>query len=298
MDSPTLTQLRYFLAVAGELHFGRAAERMGIAQPPLTQQIQKLERLLGCQLLVRGRKSRLTAAGVALAADARRLVDQLEEAFERARRTARGEAGELRVGVPPSVMLTGLPDAVRRYRKQYPAVGFTLREMATSRIEEALRSRAIDVGFLREARPEPPLRSVLFLAEKLVAVLPAKHKLAARSTLGLRDLRSEPFIFFPPQLGPAFHGMLVGACVSAGFSPRVVQEATQWQTVVSFVEAGMGVSIAPESVSRLRRPGVVYRPLASAKTVVYASWCDDGPAPAAHRFLELAGCRVPGRETS
>ena len=292
MESPSLRQLRYFLAVADELHFGRAAERAGIAQPPLTQQIQKLERLLGCQLLVRGRKNRLTAAGVALAADARRLLEQAEHVFDRTRRIARGETGQLRVGVPPSVMLTDLPDAVRRYREQYPAVSFTLLEMATSMIEEALSAREIDLGFLRESQPGPPLRSSPLLAERLVMVLPAGHSLASRSTVTLRNLKAEPFILFPARLGPTFHGLLVKACVNAGFSPNVVQEATQWQTVVSFVEAGMGVSIAPECVSKFRRPGVVYRALPQPRTMVYASWCDEDMAPAVDRFLEFAGVRL------
>lgn len=294
-NSPTLRQLRYFVAVADELHFGRAAEREGIAQPPLTQQIQKLERLLGCQLLVRGRKTHLTAAGAAFAADARRLIEQAEQAFTRAKQVARGETGQLRIGVPPSVMLTNLPDAIRRYRERYPAVSFTLRELATSTIEDALRSREIDLGFLRESQPGSPLRSELFLSEPLVVVLPAGHRLASAATVSLRRLKSEPFVFFPPRLGPAFHRRLIEACVDAGFSPHIVQEATQWQTVVSFVEAGMGVSLAPECVSKFRRPGVVYRVLPHLETAVYASRAEDELSPTAETFLRMAAARLRSR---
>ena len=294
MDSPTFRQLRYFLAVAEELHFGRAAERAGIAQPPLTQQIQKLERLLGCKLFVRGRKTRLTAAGAVLAADATRLLEQAEQAFDSARRAARGEVGQLRVGVPPSVMLTGLPAAIRRYRERYPAVSFTLREMATSVIEEALRRREIDLGFLRESKPGTPLKSALFLTEHLVAVLPAAHTLASRSTLALRQLKSESFVLFPARLGPAFHDVLTGACVGAGFAPRIVQEATQWQTVISFVEAGMGVSLAPECITKLRRAGVTYRMLAHSTTNVYASWYEGEISPAVDQFLKITVARAGG----
>ena len=294
MDSPTLRQLRYFLAVAEELHFGRAAERAGIAQPPLTQQIQKLESVLGCKLFVRGRKTRLTAAGAALAADATRLLEQAEQAFDSARRAARGEVGQLRVGVPPSVMLTGLPAAIRRYRERYPAVSFTLREMATSVIEEALRRREIDLGFLRESKPGTPLRSALFLTERLVAVLPAAHPLASRHTLALRQLKSESFVLFPARLGPAFHGVLTGACVRAGFAPRIVQEATQWQTVISFVEAGMGVSLAPECIMKFRRAGVTYRVLPHASTDVYASWYEGEISPAVDQFLKMTAARAGG----
>ncbi len=289
MQEPNLRQLRYFLAVADQLHFGRAAERAGIAQPPLTQQIQKLERALGCQLLVRGRRTCLTEAGSALATDARRLIEQADQVFDRTRRVARGQAGLLRVGVPPSVMLTGLPDAVRRFRERYPEVSFTLRELATSKIEEAVRAREVDVGFLREAQPGGPLQSAPFLRESLVVVLPAAHRLASERTIALKRLRQERFVFFPARLGPAFHKRLVEACVSAGFSPNIVQEATQWQTVVSFVAAGMGVSLAPECVSKFRRPGVVYRALPHLETMVYVSWRDGELSQAADNFLKLAG---------
>jgi DNA-binding transcriptional LysR family regulator len=288
MDSPNLRQLRYFLAVAEELHFGRAAERAGIAQPPLTQQIQKLERALGCQLLVRGRKTHLTEAGSALAADARRLVEQADRVFDRTRRVARGEIGQLRVGGPPSVMLTALPDTVRRYRQLHPNVDFTLREMATSKIEEALLARELDLGFLRESQPGRPLQAALFLRERLVAILPATHRLASAPSLALKKMRAEPFVFFPPHLGPAFHQHLVQACVTAGFSPTVVQEVAQWQTVVSFVAAGMGVSLAPECVSKFRRPGVVYRTLPHLETEVYVGWRAEELSPAAGDFLKMA----------
>ena len=285
---PNLRQLRYFLAVAGELHFGRAAELAGIAQPPLTQQIQKLERALGCQLLVRGRKTVLTKAGAALAADAKRLIEHADLVFESTRRVARGEAGTLRVGVPPSVMLTGLPETVRRYRERYPNVRFVQRELATSTIEEALGAREVDLGFLRESEPGKPLRSSLFLRERLVAVLPASHRLASVAALTLKKLSAEPFIFFPAHLGPAFHRRLVQACVDTGFSPNIVQDATQWQTVVSFVAAGMGVSLAPECVGKFRRAGVAYRPLPRLETLVYVSWRDGELSAAADRFLKMA----------
>ncbi len=295
MQQPDLRQLRYFLALADELHFGRAAARIGIAQPPLTQQIQRLERLLGCQLLVRGRRTQLTDAGTTLAAEARRLIELAERTFERTRRVAHGEAGQLRVGVPPSVMLTDLPAAVRTYRERYPEVSFTLREMATSAIEEALRVGDIDLGFLREARPDPPLESSLFLVEAMVAVLPAGHRLARLREVPLRELRREPFVLFPNRLGPAFHDRIVTACVKAGFSPAVVQEATQWPTVVSLVEAGMGVSLAPECVSKLRRRGVAFRIVPQVETKVHVGWGHQAPRTASI-FLAMAAKSIGKRQ--
>jgi DNA-binding transcriptional LysR family regulator len=273
-----LRSLRYFVAVADELHFGRAAERLGMAQPPLTVAIQKLERDLGVQLIVRGRQNRLTDAGLKLAEEARRLLAHSELAVEATRRVARGDAGELRVGVPPSVMLTGLPQRIRAYRRRYPEVAFTLREMGTSAIEVALQRREIDLGFLREVRV---FKSSLYLEEPLVAVLPTGHKLAGKAPLSPSALKREPFVFFPRAIGPAFYDAMVAA---AGFAPQVAQEATQWQTVVSLVEAGMGVSIAPACVEKLRLPGVVFRPLKNAITHTFAAWHEGAPATVA-RFL-------------
>ncbi|HUI82268.1 MAG TPA: LysR substrate-binding domain-containing protein [Bryobacteraceae bacterium] len=283
-----LRRLRYFLAVAEELHFGRAAERVGIAQPPLTQQIHKLESELGCPLFVRGRKTVLTEAGNTLLEQARRILEQAERAAEMTRRAARGEQGQLVVGAPPSVMLSALPAVIRKYRQEFPAVQFTLRELSTSAIENALRAGEIDVGFLRETRPEPPLESQILFEEPVVAVLPASHPLAARKTVALAALRHEPFLFFPRRLGPAFYDKLISFCSQAGFVPDVVQEATQWQSVVCLVEAGMGVSLAPGCVERFRWAGVAYRPLHQLRTLVTACWRHEPPSPTAKAFLRLA----------
>lgn len=288
MSTPDLRQLRYFLAVAEELHFGRAAERIGIAQPPLTQQIQKLEALLGCRLFERGRPTALTEAGSALLEETRRLLPQVDRALESARRAARGETGKLHIGAPPSVMLSALPSAIRKYRGLYRAVEFTLRELSTTAIEEALRREEIDLGFLREARPAGPLTSRVIFEEALVAVLPASHTLAARAVLTLGSLRAEPFVWFPRRLGPAFHDHLIGFCAHAGFVPNVVQQATQWQTVVSLVAAGMGVSLAPACVQRFRWRAVAYRRLRGLRTRVFACWRRENPPSTVAEFLKLA----------
>lgn len=278
-----LRQLRYFVAVAEELHFGRAAAKLGMAQPPLTQQIQKLERALGCPVFLRQpRKTTLTEAGGALLEDARRILRECEEAMERARRAGRGEIGQLTVGTPPSVMLTRLPAAIRRYRERFPAIQFTLRELATSAIAEGLKAGTVDLGLLREV-PE----GEVVLREPVVAVLPAGHALAARAGLKLRQLAEEPFVLFPRRLGEAFYDRLISFCVQAGFTPRVVQEATQWQSVVTFVETGLGVSLAPACVQRFRWKGVVYRELPGLSTTVSAGLRNEGPSAAAAAFLKI-----------
>jgi DNA-binding transcriptional LysR family regulator len=283
-----LRQLRYFVAVAEELHFGRAAERAGIAQPPLTQQIQKLERDLGCQLLVRGRKTALTNAGAVLLGESLRILQQTEAAVEATQRAARGESGELRVGAPPSIMLSALPSIIRRYRKMSPGVTFTLRELSTSAIEHALRLGEIDLGFLRETVPEAPLVSEVAFEEPVVAVLPAAHPLAKAKELKLSSLRDEPFVFFPRRLGATFYERMISFCAAAGFVPDVVQEATQWQSIVCLVEAGMGISLAPACVQRFRWAGVVYRPLRGLRTKVSVSWNGPAPTATAAAFLSLA----------
>lgn len=281
-----LRQLRYFVAVAEELHFGRAAERLGMAQPPLTQQIQKLEHALGCLVFERQpRKTRLTAAGEALLEPARRLLEDFELAIDETQRIGRGEAGKLTVGIPPSVMLTRLPSVIRKYRKLFPRVEFALREMATSAIKAALEAEQLDLGFLRAASG----RFVEFeFSEAVVAVLPASHFLSKRKKIAVQQLAKEPFVFFPRRLGEGFHDQLLSYCQAAGFTPRIVQEATQWQSVIALVEAGMGVSLAPACVEELGRSGVAYRCLTGLTTKVAV--CSRGPAtsPASEAFLRMA----------
>ena len=283
-----LRQLRYFVAVAEELHFGRAALRVGIAQPPLTQQIQKLEATLGCSLLVRRRKTVLTPAGGVLLEQARRILQQADDAVDATRRAGRGESGQLSVGAPPSVMLSALPAIIRRYRRQYPGVHFALRELSTSAIEEALRTGEIDLGFLREVAPAGPLTAEVVFEEPVVVALPALHRLAGIRELKLPALRGEPFVFFPRRLGPAFYDKLISFCTEAGFLPGVVQEATQWQSIICLVEAGMGISLAPGCVQRFRWKSVVYRQLKGLRTSVYACWNHETSSPAASAFLKLA----------
>ena len=236
--------------------------------------------------LRRPRNTTLTEAGVVLLGEARRLLSEFEEAIERTRRAGRGETGQLTVGVPPSVMLTRLPSAIRKYRERFPEVRFTLRELSTSAIEAALAAGQIDVGFLRGA--SGAFASEFEFVEGLVAVLPARHALVSRPRLTLRHLAGQPFVFFPRRLGEAFYDQLLRYCVEAGFTPRVVQEATQWQSIVTFVEAGMGVSIAPASVEKFRRSGVVYRRLPGLSTVVTACTQGGKKTPASEAFLRLA----------
>jgi DNA-binding transcriptional LysR family regulator len=176
----------------------------------------------------------------------------------------------------------------------YPGfeVTFTLREMATSAIERAVASGEIDLGLLREATPGPPLASRILYNERVVAVLPRAHRLAARKSLRLGDLRNDPFIFFPKRLGPALHDRLMGHCVAAGFTANIVEEATQWQTIISLIEAGMGVTLAPACVRKFRWPQVVFKALPGLTTSVAACWPETAISPTAASFLKMAKSKL------
>lgn len=265
-----LRHLRYFLVLAEELHFGRAAERLGMAQPPLSQAIARLERLLGHALFRRRPHVQLTEAGEALLLTARRALSVVEQGVDAARRAGRGETGALTVGFAASTMVTVLPEIVRTYRERFPAVDLRLREMSTTAQTTALSDGAIDLGFLREPRPDEAVVRIPVVREPFVAVLPPRHPLAARRRLALAELAEEPFVHFPREVAPTLHDQVIALCRAAGFVPRIVQEALEWLTVVSLVDAGLGVSIVPQSFRKLRWGGVEYRTLSprAAETTI------------------------------
>ncbi|HEX4284987.1 MAG TPA: LysR substrate-binding domain-containing protein [Terracidiphilus sp.] len=260
-----LRHLRYFVAVAEELHFGRAAKRLHLSQPPLSQQIRRLEELLGYPLFVRtSRAVRLTGAGQVFLERALRTMRKMEEDVEAMRTVARGEAGTLGVGFIGSGMLTTIPAMLGQYRARFPNVNLQLREMYTSGVIRALKEGSLDVGFLRDGGPTEGLEVETLFSEPFLAVLPAKHPLAKRSDrrpMDAGELASEPFVFFSPTAGSRAYEKPVSICEAAGFRPRVVQEAPQWLTIMRLVGAGLGVSIGPACAERIRTPEVVCRRL-------------------------------------
>ncbi|MFC9330320.1 LysR family transcriptional regulator [Kitasatospora sp. NPDC057015] len=286
-----LQQLHAFAVLAEELHFGRAAERLGIAQPPLSQQIRRLEAKVGYPLFTRGPgRVALTAAGHELLPAARRALDQVTVGLEAARRVGGGAAGRIRVGFSASLALTLLPGLLRAYRGRYPGVELEIREMTTAPQVAALREHVIDVGLLREPPDEPGLRSETLLSEEFVAVLPVGHPLAARRVVPVEALADEPFVLLPDSAGPTVRNRILDLCRSAGFEPRLGQQAVEWQTVCALVEAGLGVSLAPASIRRIRLRGVAYRRIepSDARTTVAMTWRQDDPDPLVARFLEVA----------
>jgi DNA-binding transcriptional LysR family regulator len=277
-------RLQCFIALAEELHFGRAAHRLGMAQPPLTQQIQKLERELGFAVVQRNpRKTVLTDAGRALLEGAYRILREMDDVREQAQRAGRGESGRVVVGVPPSLMLSALPAAIRRFRDTAPSVRIVIRELSTTAIADGLSRGQLDIGLMRETPHVAGLPVETIQQEPVMAVLPAGHRLATRRRLALEDLAAEPFVLFPRRVGEDLFDRLLAFCADAGFAPRISQEATQWPSVVALVEAGFGVSLAPACVERVALGGVVFRrlPRLSTRVSLCAPAVATSPAAAA-----------------
>jgi DNA-binding transcriptional LysR family regulator len=256
--------LRYFLAVAETLHFSKAAAQLGMAQPPLSQQIRSLERILGHPLFQRTTRGvRLTKVGEFFRERARNTVTKMQDDVEMARRLGSGHEGVLTVGFSGSVMLTTLPKAIERYRRLYPKVELRLRELVTAEQMPSLLDGTLDLGFLRDGEPQDGLALESILRERFIAVLPTRHKLAGKVTIRPGELRNEPFVLFARRMGPLAFDRTIACCEAEGFRPNVVQVAPQWPTVVRLVAAGSGISLAPACVANFAMPGVVYKKVRS-----------------------------------
>jgi DNA-binding transcriptional LysR family regulator len=257
-----LRHLRYFVVVAEELHFGRAAVRLRIAQPPLSQQIRSLERELGVALLIRTtRRVALTAAGTAFLEQARRVLEQADRAVRTAQRASRGEIGHLAIGFVPSADLDILPRALRLWRTRVPDADVELHALLPGQQVEALRHGHIQLGILRLPIDDLSLALESIQREPLVAALPARHPLARRARVRIADLNADAMIVFPRHTAPGHYDLLLSTCRNAGFTPRILHETESLQTNVGLIAAGLGVSLLPASIRNLRRIGVVYRPL-------------------------------------
>jgi DNA-binding transcriptional LysR family regulator len=249
--------------LADELHFRRAAERLRIAQPALSQQIRQLEDEIEVRLLLRtSRQVQLTDAGRAFLADARRILADVERAGRIARLTGRGEAGQLTIGCTEAGEISVLPRALAAFRASAPGVTVAVESLPTSVQVQALREGRIQVGFLRLPCDDSALLAVeTVLREPLVVVLPRSHPLAARRRIPLRALAGQPVITFPRRLAPGFYDSLMGYCHRAGVTLQVVKEAEHFQAQQTLIALGFGLSLQPASLESVRRRGLVYRPL-------------------------------------
>ena len=270
-----LRHLRYFAVLADELHFGRAAQRLAITQPPLSSAIKALEEELGVRLLERNSKQvRLTPAGQALRASARKLLRQAEEAALEAREVAAGSAGRLRIGFVGAMLYRGLPQALRAFQASHPAVRISLAELnSAEQITDLLHDR-LDLGFMHTARLPQDLASRLLLTEPFVACLPTHHALARQRVLEVGALRDQPFVLFARAASPDYHERLLAICAQSGFLPEVRHEVRHWLAVVSMVAQGLGVALVPQAMQRSALKGAVFRPLdgVTAQSEAYGVW--------------------------
>lgn len=287
-DAVELRHLRYFLAVAETLHFGRAAAKLGMAQPPLSQQIRRLEEILGAALFERTTRGvTLTPAGAVLRERALSSMARLADDMEQTRRVARGEEGRLTVGFSGSVMFTELPMAIQAYRRAYPRVEVRLREMWTSDQLAALADGSIDVGFLRDGERRPDLEIMPLLREPFHVALPAEHRLKRQRTVDPKDFEGEPFVLFARRMGNLAFDRTMRCCLDSGFQPTIAQEAPQFPTLIRLVAAGLGISLVPACVATIAFPGAIFRPIRSKRwTSVDIGTRVEGMSATAVAFVE------------
>lgn len=293
-----LRHLRYFIAVAEELHFGRAAQVLGISQPPLSQQIQALEQELGTRLLDRtNRRVELSEAGRLFLDEARLVLAQVDKAADVARRVRLGELGELKIGFTTSAPFTSsIPQAIFAFRQRFPAVHLALQEMNSMEVASQLEDESIQVGIMRPLALPESLVVVELLREPLVAIINAGHPLAQGSEQGLHlsELANEPFVFFPRTYGSGLYAQMMDLARAAGFTPLITQEAGEVMTIIGLVAAGLGVTVLPASYRRMRIDGVVYRTLLDpdATSAVWLVQRKDQQSPMARAFVELVTRRT------
>ncbi|WP_075353241.1 LysR family transcriptional regulator [Desulfovibrio sp. DV] len=261
-----LRQMQQFVAIAEEGHFRRAAERLHMAQPPLTAALRKMEAELGVVLIERtNRVERLTVAGQVFLEEARRTLAQAERAIREAKRAGQGLTGSLRATFVASVAHYLLPRVLRGYRKSHGEVALSLEEATTAQQLVALQRDQSDIGFVVLPLVDVSNLTVIPLYQgSLMAALPAGHPFAARAGLTLADLAEEHWVFFPARHGPGLYGRIMAACAMAGFSPIVVQQAVQMETIISLVAGGIGIALVPSPMAKRSYPGVLFRPLSGA----------------------------------
>jgi DNA-binding transcriptional LysR family regulator len=280
-----LRQLRYFLAVAEELHFGRAAEKLHMSQPPLTVQIRRLEKELGSELFDRStRRVSLTPMGESFQKRVKAVLDDLEDAVAEINDVGSGRRGRLRVDFVSSASYTVIPEAVRRFRELQPRVDLMLRPLTSGEQVEELFEGGLDLGLIRDPEPAPGLTLEPLLTEALVAVIPERHPLASHHEVVPDDLAQEGMILFPYRLMPGFVAQVL-RIFTPGRIPHVVQQAIHQETVVGLVAAGLGISILPESISRFQTTGVVIRPITTSPKTSLLIAQAGRPAPAAAEFV-------------
>lgn len=285
-----LHSLRYFVAIAEDLHFGRAATRLHITQPALSRQIRGLEEELGIKLLRRTKRTvELTEAGAMFLVEVRKALQQVESAVHMAQRVARGEIGSLRIAFTLSAMHTVLPKILKQFRDSYPNVKLEMTELCTLDQVDVLRTEIVDVGFLHPPIEAPFLKLSALQGERLIVALPQTHPLAQQQYLPLKSLAAEPFILHPRYEGPVLYDQILSLCRNAGFEPYIVHEAVKNQIRVGLVAAGVGIAFVPESLQPSGLTGVSYCPLVgeSPELQLAVAWRHDHVSPVLQGFLQI-----------
>ena len=287
-----LRQLRYFLAVAEEMHFGRAAKKLHMTQPPLSQTIQSLEASLGASLFIRSTRSiSLTSAGHALIPEARRLLAQTLSLPQLVQRAASGETGHLSLAFVSIADYSVLPPYLREFRQLYPEVRIELREATSDLQLQLLENAEIDAGLIIPPIPESLAKILDYqkvLSEPLILATPEIYA-KRNNPASLHTYKDLPLIIFPRKIAPALHDTIFACFRDAGLTPTIGQEAIQMQTIVGLVSAGMGIALVPQSVSNLKRPGVIYHALPElpGKVEIVIAWRKENFSPVLKTFLAL-----------
>lgn len=283
-------RLKYFLAVAEELHFGRAATRLDMAQPPLSRQIAALETDLDVQLFDRSRSQiRLTQAGVVLQDHARQILSRLDAAYRDTRLVGSGSGGRLRIAFVGSASHGLLPTLIKSYRSFYPNVELALSAMNNAELSHGLIARDIDVAVARPALNDDEFRHELLCREKLILALPDNSRLASLPEIRFADLADLVFVLYPRRPRPGYADVVLNICAREGFTPAKLELTQDFQSAISLVSVGVGLSVVPESVSSTQRPGVVYRPYLGDNpgTALTVHARLDNRAPQVMNFLEI-----------
>jgi DNA-binding transcriptional LysR family regulator len=287
--------LRYFSVLGEELHFGRAAERLAITQPPLSSAIKALEQELGVRLLERdSRRVRLTPAGAAFLTETHQILERIDKAASVAKAVAGGVRGRLDIGMTGSLLYRKVPAIVKAFRGAMPGVDVTLREMGTAEQTTALLHGQLHAGFLNAAVVPPQLAALPLPSDEFVACLPANHPRANAASVKLTDLSSEQFVMFSREVAPANHDNVIAIFSQAAIHPTTVHAARQWLTIIAMVAHGLGVSLVPRSLSRSSVEGVRFVRLRGLRTGSPAllAWNPEYGSPATQSFLEVARSRL------
>ena len=290
-----LRHLRYFLALADELHFGRAAQRLAISQPPLTVAIQQLEAEVGAPLFLRNSRGvQLTAAGQALVPAAQAAIDGAAQALHAARDAASGQVGRLSIGFAGTMLYRGLPQMLRRFQAEHARLQLTLRELSSSEQLVELQHARLDAGFAHVAHAPTGLAAQLVSSQLFVAFVPAAHALARKRTLPLDALAPEPLALVSRSVSPDYHARIVAACQAAGFTPQPLHEMQHWLSVVSLVSQGLAVALVPAALQQAQLAGAAFVPVKDPHGTLprYETRCLWNPArdlPALGLFLRAVG---------